>query len=195
MRGFSLPIENKHGSVLVITMLTLVLLTLIGISATTTSNIETQIAGNEKFYKTAFFAADGGTEAGRELLEQNIASAGFATSDGLSPNTKGEIVVGNIAVPSTSLYMNTAASSMPTDQNRDAYFPNNYTANNPHTNLTITGNAMLSTGSALQMCAGYEGIGKGSAGGGGHTAYDIWSRYNGISNSDATIRLQWRHVW
>jgi Tfp pilus assembly protein PilX len=54
--------------VLVITMLILVLTTLIGISAMTSSNIEIQIAQNEKRHKTVFYAADAGIQVGRAVL-------------------------------------------------------------------------------------------------------------------------------
>lgn len=200
MREFFLPITNEHGSTLVLTMLTLVLLTLIGIFATTTSNIETQIAGNEESYKTSFFASDGGGEAGCELIEQNIELAGFAASDGLGTNTRGHIEVGRMdkpkrmAVPAPLFYMKQGPPRMPSDQERDVYFPGNYAGNMPHTNLTINGNTTLSTGNALQMIAGYEGIGKGSAGGGGHMVFDVLSGHKGTNNSDVTIRVQWRHV-
>ena len=65
-------VNNKRGSALVIALLMLVVLTLIGISATTTTTFELQIAGNDKLFKRAFYAADGATEMGGELIEQNI---------------------------------------------------------------------------------------------------------------------------
>ena len=45
---------------LVLALVMLVLLTLIGISATTTSEIETQIAGNEKAHKENLYLAEAG---------------------------------------------------------------------------------------------------------------------------------------
>ena len=44
-------LKNEDGSVLVLALIMLVLLTLIGISATTTSMLETRISGNERVYK------------------------------------------------------------------------------------------------------------------------------------------------
>jgi hypothetical protein len=58
MRLFSNQLNNEMGSVLVVALLMLVFLTIIGISVTTTTDIEIQIAGNERFHKTAFFAAE-----------------------------------------------------------------------------------------------------------------------------------------
>lgn len=53
-------LKNEQGSVLVLAMVVLVVLTIIGIAATRTSTTELRIAGNEKFYKEAFYSADAG---------------------------------------------------------------------------------------------------------------------------------------
>jgi len=50
--------KNEDGSVLVIALIMLAVLTLMGVVITRTSDIELQITGNEKFYKMAFFAAE-----------------------------------------------------------------------------------------------------------------------------------------
>lgn len=60
---------NDHGSVLVIGMLTLVLMSLIGVSATTTSRIEVEISGNDKAQKEAFFAAELGLTVGENVIQ------------------------------------------------------------------------------------------------------------------------------
>jgi hypothetical protein len=177
--------SNERGSTLLISILILLLLTVIGIAATNTSTIEILISGNDKVHKMAFHQADGGTEVGIELVEQNINLAGFNTSEltGLR----------DVNATNPNLYMN-GTPSMPSDTNRDAYLPKNYTGNEPHTNLTIGGNTGLSTGGAIQMAAGYEGKGKSSAGGGSYVVYDIWSQHIGKANSEAIILLQWMHV-
>jgi hypothetical protein len=50
--------NNEQGSVLVVSLILLVLLTTIGISASRTTSIELQIAGNEKAHKQAFYTAE-----------------------------------------------------------------------------------------------------------------------------------------
>ena len=54
-------LNNEDGSVLVVALIMLVLLTLIGISATTTSEIETKIAGNERAFKRNLYLAEAGS--------------------------------------------------------------------------------------------------------------------------------------
>jgi Tfp pilus assembly protein PilX len=63
------PLRNRRGATLIIGLLTLVLLSLIGIAATTTSRMEVQIAGNDKMYKEAFYAAEFGIIQGETALE------------------------------------------------------------------------------------------------------------------------------
>ena len=50
--------EDEKGSVTVLAVVLLMLLTLLGIAATTTSSIEVQIAGNELRHKLAFYSAE-----------------------------------------------------------------------------------------------------------------------------------------
>jgi hypothetical protein len=179
--------NNEKGSTLIISVLILLLLTVIGIAATNTSTIEVLISGNDKWHKMAFHQADGGTEVGIELLEQNIKLAGFDSTDLAN--------LGDINATNTKLYLN-GIPSMPSDSNRDAYLPKNYGGNAPHINLTIginTSGYPLS-GGAIQMAAGYEGAGKSAAGGGGAIIYDIWSQCIGIGNSEDIILLKWMHI-
>lgn len=51
-------LKNEDGSILVLALIMLMLLTVLGISVTTTSNIEIQVAGNEKFYKESLYLAE-----------------------------------------------------------------------------------------------------------------------------------------
>ena len=70
MRDIDYTIANEKGSALVVALLVLVLLTLMGISATTTSTIEVQMAGNEKFHNMAFYAAESGWQTSLNWLDR-----------------------------------------------------------------------------------------------------------------------------
>jgi len=63
-------LNNENGSALLISLLILGLLTLLGIFATNTTNIEIQIAGNDKLHKLGFYAAEAarGYVAGKPAL-------------------------------------------------------------------------------------------------------------------------------
>jgi Tfp pilus assembly protein PilX len=65
-RIFSL--QSQQGAALVIAIMILLILTVLGIYAVTTSTLETKIAGNERVLKDAFYAADGGIDYGRHVI-------------------------------------------------------------------------------------------------------------------------------
>jgi Tfp pilus assembly protein PilX len=62
-------LSNQDGSMIVLALIILVLLTLMGLSASNTSTIEVKIADNEKRHKLVLYAADAGIEAGRAALD------------------------------------------------------------------------------------------------------------------------------
>jgi hypothetical protein len=150
-----------------------------------TTQTELQITANDLRHKVAFYQADGGTELASELLEQNIACpSGFSNS-----------TIGNIEVVKNDFWLNQDADATdPTDANRDFYFPSGYAANQPHTNIKLGGNTQFSTGSALQIMAGYEGKGKALAASGAFIAYDLSSQHLSNFNTQSVVRVQWRHV-
>jgi len=180
--------DNEDGYVLIMSLVILTMLTVIGISGLTTSTIEIQIAGNDRLHKMAFFAADGGTEGGIELLEQNIEEGGFDNENLGSV----QIFYQDAGNNSLRFYTNTDATNpTPSSTNYDVSILG---VGQNSVYLRIYGNTSLSTGSALQLASGYEGKGKGVAGGGGYVAYDVRGRSEGPSDSSSTVLHRWRHL-
>ena len=182
--------NTENGSITVLALIMLALLTLLGVAATMTSSIEVQIAGNDDRYKKALYEADGGTEVGFEMLEQNIACPmGFSTFD----EGAGYLDIpdaDNVRVFTKDFWLQV---SEPTS--RDIVIYGIYGPDTaPHTNLSIYGATHMSTGSAIQMSAGYEGKGKGVGAGGAYLVYRVYSRHMGRANSQAEIMSQWRHL-
>lgn len=193
-------LKNEQGSLILIAVVILMVLTVIGVSMTTTTSIELQIAGNDKLIKTAFYEADGAVDVGAEVIEQNLgcvgAPGGFSESESRVIGDAGDDSADDgaaIYMDNLSVWQNTSATT-PSDTNRDFHFPSGYATGDPHTNITAGGNTVLSTGAAIQMVAGYEGKGKGAGGGGGYIAYDLYTQHQGLSNSESVILVQWRHV-
>ncbi|MCP4022235.1 MAG: hypothetical protein GY729_10365 [Desulfobacteraceae bacterium] len=199
-------VKNEQGSALVICMLVLTLLTIMGVAATRTTNLEIQISGNDKWAKVAFYGADGGAQAMIRLLEQNIDDAGFVL-DGSAQNT---FTVGNMRGTVLNFYMNptptdictnpiptgSPSSILPSDNNRDVFMPVTAISNaGPRTNFRVGGPSAPRNGSNILMAAGYEADGFGMAGGGGQTRYNIGSQRADMSNSNAAIQVNWNHVY
>ncbi|MDY6879684.1 MAG: pilus assembly PilX N-terminal domain-containing protein [Thermodesulfobacteriota bacterium] len=59
-RQICFRLNNERGSTLIMALVLMVVLTIIGIAVTKTSRTEVQLAGNEKYYKEAFYNADSG---------------------------------------------------------------------------------------------------------------------------------------
>ncbi len=81
-----LTLQNQSGVSLVIALLILLVLTLIGISAISTTTFETNIAGNERLYNRAFYTADAGVDyfgvtGGAYILLPNTSGAVDSNSD------------------------------------------------------------------------------------------------------------------
>jgi hypothetical protein len=81
-------LKKDDGSVMVAAMLILVLLTIIGISATTMSNSELNITSNAQLHKMAFFTAESGWLVMADWLDDqyplptvNLGSDGFEGTD------------------------------------------------------------------------------------------------------------------
>lgn len=203
--------QNEGGFILVITMIILVLLTIIGISATSLTNIELQIAGNDRVHKETFYQADGGTEVGMLMIEENIScplgfkATGFNDND---PDTFVNLKAVQVADSKFALDENQSTvakkashsgslADMPADDARSIRIPADITNpvdTNPHTNLVIFGDTQLMQGSAIQMAAGYEGKGKGAAALGAMIDYDIYSQHIGQRQSESVLVVEWKHL-
>jgi Tfp pilus assembly protein PilX len=103
-RGWG-SLANEQGSVMVIALIILALVTVLGISSTTTTSIELQIAANDKFNKISFFSAESGWQravnwldrqypmltenAGSDMsgAEMTFSSGKYANPDNVSLNT------------------------------------------------------------------------------------------------------------
>ncbi len=198
MKKMSSTFNNEDGSMIVIVLLLLAVLSIVGISAVNTSNLDREIVGNNVRYQTAFYEADGGVEAGIELVEQDIYERTWTAYS----------IEGTLGIMTSGFCMNrdddVGIDPIPSDTNQDVVIPDSaldtsgtpYTviAGVPHTNLKFVGSSRLSTGSAIQLAAGYEGKGKGVGSGGAWIIYDIRAYHQGALNTSAKVALKWRHV-
>lgn len=194
-------LNNEGGFVLVGALLILLLLVLIGISASTSTTLELQIAASDRTRKETFYQADAGTQLAIRLVEESLGTPGGFTAvnaDGVlvdpfnSPNN-------TILIVDPTLSENEGIPVEPSDAARDAaYFPEGYDPaspnDDPHTNLTAAGVTEVTAGAGLQMVAGYEGKGKGTAGGGGNILYTIYSQHVGRAQSESVVQVEWRHI-
>jgi len=80
MRKIACPknsqLDNENGSVIVAALFILVIVTILGITATNTSTLELQIAANDQFLKTAFYHADSAVYGTAKLISHKVNRSG-----------------------------------------------------------------------------------------------------------------------
>ncbi len=86
MKNLKLLPINDQGSVTVVVLLVLMLLTIYGISATSTTIVEQQIASNDQLHKIAYYNAEGGINAAAKLIERSLVVSGPVVSSGRIEN-------------------------------------------------------------------------------------------------------------
>lgn len=215
-------VQNEEGFVLIAALLILLVLTVLGIAVNRNTNTEWRIAMNDRLHKETFYRADAVAELAQEVIEQSIACLGFFENDqdvnnepimvlsgafiqDIDSNTqyrKDVVVDGN----SLGFWRNYAPTGvlMPNNNQRDLVFPSVFTGLRfdpsrtnefPHANINIGGNTRLTAGSAIQMAAGYEGLGQSLSNAGASLVYTInVQQVDPIRGSESTICVQYAHV-
>jgi len=170
--------NNDRGSVVVVALLILALLTIIGSSATTTSQIETLMAGDIQARKIAFHHADSGVWACPKLIspcvdadtEQTITSGSYTPNDGTFYR---EIMGFDGHDSATDVQLILAGFTVDLDVNR-------------------IGQESIA-GGATEFGSGADGIGTGSAGGVA-VLYEITSSANGPRSSQARVSAIYQKI-
>ena len=171
MRTIQQQLAENTGSITVIALLILVVLTIIGVGATTTAEIELQIAGNHKFNLIAFENADSGVYVTPKLI-----SACLEYNDDRSfPDVT--------YLGSTGTFYREIMGFDPHDPEGDVRFV--VTGSNVDVDVNRLGVQYI-TGGSIEFGSGSEGIGVGSPGGIA-ILYDMNSSGDGPSFSKAKV--------
>ena len=201
--------NNDQGFVLVTALLILVILTIIGIVATTNTSIELQIAGNDKVHHKTFYEAEGGAMLGAEVLEQAFnCSTGFTKTSTIGaidvrdlpdpPNSTIRVYARSKAgIPDLILWNNDPppVADIGDITKADIAYPIANISNGVETGyIYLGGETTMIPGGALQMAAGYEGKGKSAGQGGVAKNFDIFSQFKGLADSESIILFGWRHL-
>ncbi len=205
-------ITNDQGSAMVIALLTLVVVTLIGLSTINNSTTEMQITTNDLLYKRAFATADGGAEVAIKLIEKNIAcSEGFYGGIGgslyFTSGETGDRVIkvdsanddAYLAIEDSDFAIDGENKSSPSNSQRDIYFvespPLDDSDGVPHTNIAVEEVSKFIPGNSMLMAEGYSGIGKGGANRGVQIKFNVHSKHEfKARNSCAQIIVEYRHI-
>ena len=171
-------IRSEDGSILVIGLIMLAFLTILGIAATRTTEIEIQIAGNDEFHKIAFYSADSGIYTTPKLISAAIDNAAV------------QAVASGSYTPDDGTFYREVLGFDAWDSATDVQFiMGDYQAN---VDVNRTGTKSL-PGGGTEFASGAEGIGVGSAGGVA-IFYDVDAFGTGPSSAQSRITAVYRKV-
>jgi len=180
MENLKTAVNSEDGSVLIIALLIMVLLTVVGLSVTRTTDTDIQIAKNDQFHKTAFFNADSGVYTTPKLIS-------------LCMDNGAEQTVTNITYLGTAgTFYQEIMGYVGHDTASDLGFSLGGLVPNVKVDVNRTGQQNIA-GGGVEFASGAEGVGVGSAGGVA-IFYDLDSLGNGPNASLSEVEAAYRKV-
>lgn len=194
-------IQSEKGSALIVAIMILMVVTVIGIIASRTANIELRIATHDKTHKMTWFATDAMVDGlVPELMEQAI-DLRLTEDDVLSEVMP--VWSDHLTALTPAFYINEEDA----DPCKNCPFWDDE-HNDDNADIVLSSAAMgqadlfarvygatgFLPGNALQLPEGYHGRGKGLASGGAIIIYDIRGLGQGAAESESRISSRWRHV-
>ncbi len=184
-------IGSEKGFILVISLLLLLVATVLGITALSTSTTNVMMSGNQRLAELNFSAADGGVSVSVPIIN-NTAFFGD-----ISPK-----YLGLISSPLTTdfrdeIHGDTSVIDCP---NPSAGCPTptpdiDYPLTNTNTYIDVDYlYAVPIEGSAIEFASGYDGLGKGAGGGGIGIYYAVTSVGQGLVGSETVVDAVYRYV-
>ncbi len=143
--------DGERGAVMVVALVILALLTMIGVSASRTSEIDIQIAGNHKFHEMAFHHADSGVYATPKVIS--------ACVDG---GTQPDLASVSYLDSGTSDFYREVMGYKAHDSDNDLRFI--LSGHRVELDVARTGQRSLA-GGGVEFASGAEGVGAGTSGG------------------------------
>ena len=198
MQKITSIINNQQGSVIIMAVIILVLLSIIGIAATNTSTTEMKITTNTLLHNVAFYTADSGIAAGRAALTNlKIADAGswdqlLFNLDAADEDKKSIIWDGSDCAPSPCWTLNDIIDQAPRRRTVGqatfslAIEDNNDRDNNPEVDTDDT-IVLTSTVSYLGSNITIEAIIQGGAGGGTYAQEHYDAGSTGEASAESAV--------
>jgi hypothetical protein len=176
--GLNKTLHNEDGSMMVIALLVLVILTLIGTTIATTTKVEIQIAGNERFHKIAFHLADSGTMVAPKVISTCL------------EQSNEENITGVTYLGTSGTFYRELMGYAPHDTDRDLRFAlSGYSVD---VDVRRIGQVNLA-GRGSEFASGAEGVGVGSTGGVA-ILYEVDSQAPGPSASLSNVSAIYRKI-
>lgn len=182
--------NSQDGMVLIVSLLLLLVATVMGITALSTSTTNVMIAGNQRLKELNFAGADSGIYVSDPIIDDTAYYNTVATKYAdLIPNSTDFLneINGTLTndCPALSQTCTTPAPDIQFDLDADTtvYVDVDYLY------------AAFSAGSAIEFASGYEGLGKSAAGGGVNVYYGLISvAQSTIGSEDSVCAAIYKYV-
>lgn len=175
MRSYSRT-KNEHGAVLIAALMMLVLLTLLGVSISSTSTMELEIAGNEMRYKENLYRADAAAMECAQILEETAEIDVSTEDDFIIPLTDGEDLEDQGWVRNDDFW-----EGLYTDGGTDEFTPG-------------TSDPVLDPNGNSRYVAVFIGLPAGEDFESGLREFTIYGRSTGVQGSRSIVRMGYRRV-
>jgi hypothetical protein len=192
IKRFFCPLQNEEGLVIVVVLFVLVILTLIGVSATSNTVVELQIASNDQLQKIAFYNADSGIYGTPKLISSAINTmleppVGTDT-DSIAPGI--EYLPNDGTYTANTFYRQVLGFATYDDGFKDISFALGGISVEVDVERRRQQNLV---GSGTEFASGSEGIGSGSVGGVA-IFYGMNANGTGPRNSASNLMAEYRKV-
>ncbi len=200
MKPFT-TLNNERGIALVLTMIFLVVLSLMGITALRSSRVELQIAGNEKWATDSFYRSESGNDMVTRLIEDNSSGKVGGANTPVKDFTYGEVLVANLDFDLSDPQETEPAWAESNNSDNliaDVFMPKESVSVSGNT-YTIKNNQPLTqiiTGKLNNKSYGGSTESGRSAGTSSkaEATFDIWTRNNGILSAESVLHTRWLHI-
>jgi len=187
-------LSDQEGIALVVAMVLLAMLAFLGTAAMVTTSTEMDIAGNERVYQMAFYAADGGAELAPRSIRDTVNPDFAGYGGGLNVDIdcfRAELLDFSGVYDSEGNPCNDGSDLQTVNPDIQCALAS---ALNASVDVDRIGTAQLLPGGGVEFGSGYEGIGAGSASGGSVRYYLNNSQSSGPRNASSLVETRYRLV-
>jgi Tfp pilus assembly protein PilX len=173
--------HNENGYILITSLLLLLVLTVIGLSAVNTSTVENKLSGNMRLREQNVIKADAGLGISTKIIEHLVREGdqtGF--TDIIGDN--------NLETELRTVFFDC-------DSNEDPVPDVSYAVDDAANNVNVDIDKMYNTwgNDSIEFAAGYEGLGKGGASG-FKVFYRINASSSGLVSSSAEVGSIYQYI-
>lgn len=180
-------LNSEEGIVLIISLLLLLVATVVGITALSTSTTNVMIAGNQRLSEINFSSADSGVSLSVPVIETTAYDKAVSSSY-------------TSVVTDTSNFVNEISGASAGDSDTASASPDLQFSLGSDTSAVMVSIDIdylysgFSAGSAIEFASGYEGLGKGAGAGGAEIYYSVDSISAGVIGSETRVYAVYRYV-